>query len=70
MPWSPEPVPEMHHRVPDSQQCHPAPPSARGPTPPPLENTMMNRIRTAIETKRAAEQLQAYYMWRPGPGRR
>ncbi|CAB4940645.1 unannotated protein [freshwater metagenome] len=31
---------------------------------------MMNRIRTAIESKRAAEQLQAYYLWRPGPGRR
>lgn len=62
----------MHHRVPNSQQCHPAPPSVRGPTPPhpTLENTMMNRIRTAIESKRAAEQLQAYYMWRPGPGRR
>ncbi len=44
--------------------------SARGPTHPTLENTMMNRIRTAIETKRAADQLQAYYMWRPGPGRR
>ena len=30
---------------------------------------MMNRIRTAIETKRAANQVQALYMWRPGPGR-
>ena len=40
------------------------------PHHPTLENTMMNRIRTAIETKRAADQLQAYYMWRPGPGRR
>ncbi len=31
---------------------------------------MMNRIRTAIESKRAAEQTQSYYAWRPGPGRR
>ena len=31
---------------------------------------MMNRIRTAIESKRAGDQLQSYYMWRPGPGRR
>ena len=30
---------------------------------------MMNRIRTAIERKRAAEQTQSYYAWRPGPGR-
>ena len=30
---------------------------------------MMNRIRTAIEAKRAAHQLQSLYMWRPGPGR-
>lgn len=29
---------------------------------------MMNRIRTRIEAKRAATQLQAAYMWRPGPG--
>ncbi|CAB4950281.1 unannotated protein [freshwater metagenome] len=29
---------------------------------------MMNRIRTAIESKRAATQLQAAYFWRPGPG--
>lgn len=37
----------------------------------PLEkNTMMNRIRTRIEAKRAATQLQSYYMWRPAPGRR
>ena len=28
---------------------------------------MMNRIRTAIERKRAAEQTQSYYAWRPGP---
>ena len=40
------------------------------PTPPHLENTMMNRIRTAIESKRAAEQTQSYYAWRPGPGRK
>ena len=39
-------------------------------THPTLENTMMNRIRTAIESKRAAEQTQSYYAWRPGPGRR
>jgi len=31
---------------------------------------MMNRIRTAIESKRAANPLQAAYFWRPGPGRR
>jgi hypothetical protein len=31
---------------------------------------MMNRIRTAIESKRAANQLQAMYMWRPTPGHR
>lgn len=30
---------------------------------------MMNRIRTAIESKRAAHQLQAIYMWRPAPPR-
>ena len=29
---------------------------------------MMNRIRTRIEAKRAATQLQAAYFWRPGPG--
>ena len=31
---------------------------------------MMNRIRTAIEAKRAANQMQSYYLWRPAPGRR
>ena len=31
---------------------------------------MMNRIRTAIEAKRAANQLQSLYGWRPGPGAR
>ena len=31
---------------------------------------MMNRIRTAIEAKRTANQLQAAYTWRPGPGKR
>jgi hypothetical protein len=31
---------------------------------------MLNRIRTAIESQRAARQLQAMYMWRPAPGRR
>ena len=31
---------------------------------------MMNRIRTAIESKRAANQLQALYMWRPAPAAR
>jgi hypothetical protein len=37
----------------------------------PLEkNTMMNRIRTRIESARANNQLQSYYMWRPAPGRR
>ena len=30
----------------------------------------MNRLRTAIEAKRAANQLQAAYGWRPGPPRR
>ena len=31
---------------------------------------MMNRIRTAIEAKRAAEQTRSFYVWRPGPGAR
>ena len=31
---------------------------------------MMKRIRTAIEAKRAANQLQSMYGWRPGPGKR
>jgi hypothetical protein len=31
---------------------------------------MMNSIRTRLESKRAAQQLQAMYMWRPAPGRR
>ncbi len=31
---------------------------------------MMKNIRTRIESKRAANQLQAMYMWRPAPGRR
>ena len=31
---------------------------------------MMNRIRTAIERKRAANQIQAVYGWRPGPAAR
>jgi hypothetical protein len=31
---------------------------------------MMNRIRTRIEAKRANNQLQALYGWRPAPGRR
>jgi hypothetical protein len=30
---------------------------------------MMNRIRTAIEAKRAAHHLQAAYGWRPAPPR-
>lgn len=30
---------------------------------------MMNRIRTAIESKRAANHLQSIYMWRPAPPR-
>ena len=30
---------------------------------------MMNRIRTRIAAKRAAEQTQSFYMWRQGPGR-
>jgi hypothetical protein len=30
---------------------------------------MMNRIRTRIESKRANNQLQSYYLWRPAPGR-
>ena len=29
---------------------------------------MMNRIRTRIQAKRAAEQTQSLYTWRPGPG--
>ena len=35
----------------------------------PLEKNMMNRIRTRIAAKRAAEQTQSYYVWRPGVGR-
>jgi hypothetical protein len=31
---------------------------------------MMNRIRTHIEAKRVATQLQSLYSWRPGPGHR
>ena len=31
---------------------------------------MMNRIRTRIQSKRAAAQLNELYFWRPGPGRR
>jgi hypothetical protein len=31
---------------------------------------MMKNIRTRIESKRAAQQLQSMYMWRPAPGRR
>lgn len=31
---------------------------------------MMNRIRTRIESKRANNQLQSYYAWRPAPPRR
>ena len=31
---------------------------------------MMKRIRTHLETKRAATQAQAIYFWRPAPGRR
>ena len=28
---------------------------------------MMNRIRTRIESTRANNQLQSFYMWRPAP---
>lgn len=31
---------------------------------------MMNRIRTRFEAKRAANQMQSLYAWRPGPGPR
>jgi hypothetical protein len=37
--------------------------------PNPLEKIMMNRIRTRIESKRAANQLQSLYLWRPAPVR-
>jgi hypothetical protein len=37
---------------------------------PPGEENMMNRIRTRIESARANNQLQSYYLWRPAPGRR
>jgi hypothetical protein len=37
---------------------------------PPGEEIMMNRIRTRIESARANNQLQSYYLWRPAPGRR
>lgn len=30
---------------------------------------MMKSIRTAIESKRAANQMQSLYMWRPAPPR-
>jgi hypothetical protein len=30
---------------------------------------MMKSIRTRLESKRAAQQLQSMYMWRPAPGR-
>lgn len=31
---------------------------------------MLNRIRTHIESARAANQTQSMYFWRPAPGRR
>ena len=34
----------------------------------PLEIPMKNRIRTRIESKRAARQVQSLYGWRPGTG--
>ena len=30
---------------------------------------MMKRIRTHLESKRAANHMQSMYMWRPAPGR-
>lgn len=30
---------------------------------------MMKNIRTRIESKRAANQVQSMYLWRPAPGR-
>ncbi len=30
---------------------------------------MMKRIRTHLDTKRAATQMQAIYVWRPAPPR-
>ena len=30
---------------------------------------MMKRIRTRLDAKRAANQMQAIYMWRPAPPR-
>lgn len=30
---------------------------------------MMKRIRTHLDTKRAATQMQAVYVWRPAPPR-
>lgn len=30
---------------------------------------MMKKIRTRIESKRAANQVQSMYLWRPAPGR-
>jgi hypothetical protein len=30
---------------------------------------MMNRFRTHLESKRAANQTQSIYFWRPAPGR-
>ena len=31
---------------------------------------MMKRIRTHLDAKRSATQLQSAYFWRPAPGRR
>lgn len=61
----------MHHRATDFERCHPthARPGVWHHPPPPLEITMMNRIRTRFESKRAANQLQSLYGWRPRPPR-
>jgi hypothetical protein len=37
---------------------------------PPGEENMMNRIRTRIQSKITGDQMQGWYAWRPGPGRR
>lgn len=61
----------MRQRVPFSERCRLLAHTGRASTPTPTTGEhMMNRIRTRIESKRAANQLQSLYMWRPAPGRR
>ena len=59
----------MHHSVAGLRTASPCSPALAGNQPNPWRNTMMNRIRTTIRSKRAAEQLYGVYCWRPGSGR-